>query len=120
MSSIAFIEQAAVAASDPPTFAELRARSITWIGFVFVAGPPILFLAVPLLVLALSLIWAFALLFALAAVFVVVMTAVGFAVALLALPYMLIRRARARRTARSHITGSGAHGAAVKSPRAVA
>jgi hypothetical protein len=82
-------------------YEELAADSIPWIGFVFVAGPPLIFLAVPLVVFALSLIWAFPLLFALVAAVVAVMAVVGLAVALVAVPYVLIRRALEHRTARA-------------------
>jgi hypothetical protein len=109
-----------LAGSDRPTFGELVAESVSWIGFVFVAGPPLIFLAVPWLVLVLSLIWPFAFLFMLAAAFIAVIAAVGFAGAVLATPYLLIRRVRARRTVRAHVSDSTAHLLAVESSRAIA
>ena len=106
---------------ERPTVGEEIAEFIPWIGFVFVAGPPIAFVAVPLLVLVLGgLIWAFALLFAVVTAFIAVMAALGFSGALLASPYLLIRRVRARRRVRADLADPAAHLVAVKSPQAVA
>jgi hypothetical protein len=116
MSSIAHIEPAP---GDRPTFADEAAACIPWIGFVFVAGPPVALLAIPLLILGLSLFWPFLLLFTLVAACVALMTAVVLAGALLAAPYMLIRRVRARRKVSADVTAS-AHLVSAESPRAVA
>ena len=69
---------------ERPTFSELLAEWAPWTAFVFVAGPPVIFLLLPLLVLVLSLVWVFALLFAVAAVFIAGMVAVGLASGLVA------------------------------------
>src|SRR3954447_7940891 len=117
MSSIAVIKPPPAAL---PTFVERLAEYMPWIGFVFVAGPPVAFLAIPCVVLALSLVWAFALLFTLLAALAAVAGAVGFAGALLASPYLLVRRFRARQRARADLGGPTAHLAAVSSRRAIA
>lgn len=69
------------------------------IGFVFVAGPPILFLVGPLLILVLLLIPPAAFLLTLAAVLFVVTAGVALVGALLASPYLLVRHVRDRRAA---------------------
>jgi hypothetical protein len=106
--------------ADLPTFAERLVESMPWIGFVFVAGPPVVFLAIPCVVLALSLVWAFTLLFALLAALGAVVAALGFAGALLASPFVLVGRVRARRRARADVGGPTSHLVAVGSPRAIA
>jgi hypothetical protein len=103
-----------------PTLVERLVEYMPWIGFVFVAGPPVAFLAIPCVLLALSLVWAFALLFALLATLGAVVAALGFAGALLASPYLLVRRVRVRNRARADLGGPTAHVVAVGSRKALA
>src|SRR4051812_16352057 len=84
-------------AAERATSSELVVEWAPWIAFVFVAGPPLVFVALPLLIVVLSLIWVFALLFALAALFIALLVPVGLARGLVASSRVLIRRLRARR-----------------------
>src|SRR3954453_19073453 len=102
-----------------PTFSDLLAEWAPWTAFVFVAGPPVLFVVLPLLVLALSLVWVFALLFVFAAVFIAVMVAVGLASGLLASSRLVIRRLRARRAEAARAGHAATHLVTVESPRAI-
>src|SRR5881398_2876182 len=90
---------------ERPTPSEMVAEGAAWIAFVFVAGPPVLFLVGPLLVLVLGgLVWPFALLFALAAACVAVAAALALAGTLVASPYLLVRHVRARLRVRANLS----------------
>lgn len=82
--------------SDPPTIGDMLGEIVPLVGFVAVAGPPVMFVVGPWAVVVLALIGPFLLLFSfvLAAALVAV---VG--VALLAPPYLLVR----------HLRGHGTH-----------
>ena len=88
------------------------------LGFVFVAGPPILFLVGPLLVLVLMLIPPVALLVTLAAVLVAVTAAVALVGGVLASPYLLVRHVRERRALHSNVTDPAEQHGPVDSLRA--
>ena len=105
--------------AERATSSELAAEWAPWLAFVFVAGPPVLFVVLPLLVLALSLVWVFALLFVLAAVLMAVMAVVGLASGLLACSRLLIGRLLARRAAGARVGDATTHLAAVESQRAI-
>jgi small-conductance mechanosensitive channel len=105
--------------AERATSSELAAEWAPWVAFVFVAGPPLLFVALPLLVVVLSLVWVFALLFALAALFIALLVAVGLASGLVASSRLLIRRRRARRADGVRVGDAAAHLVAVESPRAI-
>ena len=91
--------------SQPPSPATSHAvedslgEVVQTLGFVFVAGPPILFLLGPLLVLVLLLIPPAAFLLTLAAVLVAVTAAAALVGGVLASPYLLVRHVRERRAA---------------------
>jgi len=107
------------AEAERATSSELVAEWAPWIAFVFVAGPPLIFVALPLLVVVLSLVWVFALLFALAALFIALLVAVGLATGLVASSRLLIRRLRARRADATRVGDATTHLLAVESPRAI-
>ena len=117
MNSIAVIKPPPV---ETPTFVERVAEYMPWIGFVFVAGPPVLFLVVPCLVLALSLLPAFAFLVTLVAALIALMVVAVCAGALIATPYLMIRRVRIGRRVRSDVGERTAHVVAVGSREATA
>lgn len=116
MSSIAATKPPA----DFPTFVERLVEYVPWVGFVFVAGPPVAFLAIPCVILALSLVWAFALLFAVLAALSAAVAAAALVLALVGSPYLLFRRFRAHREARADAGGPSAPLVAVGSRRAIA
>jgi hypothetical protein len=105
--------------TERPTFTDLLAEWAPWTAFVFVAGPPVVFLTLPLLVVVLSLVWVFALLFALAALFIALLVAVGLAGGLVASSRLLIRRLRARRAEGARAGDATTHLVTVESPRAI-
>jgi uncharacterized membrane protein len=85
--------------TSAPTPKEVLDRVLEFVGFVFVAGPPVAFLLVPWLLLVLLLIPPAALLLTLAAVVFVagaLLAAVG---AIVASPYLIVRHIRARHEA---------------------
>jgi uncharacterized membrane protein len=86
-------------ADTRPTFKEVLDRILEIVGFVFVAGPPVLFVAVPwLLVVLLLTPW----LAAMVALVVVVLAAgalLAAAGAIVASPYLVVRHVRAHRAA---------------------
>lgn len=83
--------------SDPPSVGEMLGEIVPLVGFVAVAGPPVIFVVGPWALVVLALIGPFLLLlsFVLAAALVV---AVG--AAFLAPPYLLVRHIRVHRTHR--------------------
>jgi hypothetical protein len=103
--------------TERATSGELVAEWAPWTVFVLVAGPPVIFLAIPLLVLVLSLVWAFALLFVLASAFFAVIAAVGLATGLVASLRRLIRRRRARRADLARVGDATTHLLAVEALR---
>lgn len=96
-------ETAPTPPSEPPSAAKPRSATdwlgdvIPSIGFVFVAGPPVVFLVGVLLVLVLLLIPPAALVFTIALVVVAAAAVIGLAGAVLASPYLVVRHLRARR-----------------------
>jgi hypothetical protein len=74
-----------------PTFAEMVADIVPVIGVIFVAGPPVIFIAGPWLFLVLMLSGAFAVLVAFAALWVVAAVLLTTLAAMFATPYLLVR-----------------------------
>jgi hypothetical protein len=95
---------ASVAAEERPTFREMLDDVLPVIGVVFVAGPPVVFLAAPWLLLVLMLSGPFALLVAFAAVGFIAAALLVCVAALLAAPVVLVRRLR-RRHRSAHAIG---------------
>jgi hypothetical protein len=86
---------ASTSASEHPTFREMLAELIPLIGAVAGYGPPVIFLAGPWLLIALMLSAPFAFLLTLVVVMLVAATVlVALPAAILAAPYLLIRRHR--------------------------
>jgi uncharacterized membrane protein len=86
-------------ANTSPTFKEVSDRILEIVGFVFVAGPPVLFVAVPWLLIALLMApWVAAMVGLVAVVLAAgaLLAAVG---ALIASPYLVVRHIRAHRAA---------------------
>lgn len=107
-------------ASDPPTFGELLGKTLQLIGVVVVAGPPVVLLAGPLLLLALVLIGPFALLFTLVVLFVVALVLVALTGALLAMPFLLVSHLREHRAVHASISAPAGQPVSVESRRAIA
>lgn len=112
------------AASERPTFGEMVAEIVPLIGFIPVAGPPVIFVLGPWLFLVLMLAGPFACLFALVVVMIVaamVLAALAGAVlALLAAPYLLVRYVREHRARHASLGARAPQFVAVGSPRVVA
>jgi hypothetical protein len=91
--------------SEYPTFRQALAETIPLVGAIAGYGPPVIFLAGPWLLLALMLSAPFALLLTLIAVMLAAATVlVGLPAAILATPYLVMRRVhkvRERRESRS-------------------
>lgn len=86
--------------SPPPTFGEILQETDPLIGYIPVAGPPVLLLVVPWVLFALMLAGPFALLVTLALLFVVAIVLIGLAGVILASPYLLVRHLRGRHAGR--------------------
>jgi hypothetical protein len=83
--------------SEHPTRAETPAEIVPVIGVVAVAGPPVVLLAGPLVLLALIIAGPFLLLLTLVAVLVASAVVLALIGAILASPYLLVRHLRDRR-----------------------
>jgi hypothetical protein len=109
------------AASEHPTSREMLAEIVPLIGAVAGFGPPVIFLAGPWLLLGLMLSGSFAFLLTLVAAMLVAATVlVGLPAAIIAAPYLLIRRLRRARAARAISTNRAARLVPVGSTRVVA
>ena len=106
-------------ASGPPTPGDLLADIVPVIDTVFVAGPPVLVMWAGTVLLALMLAGPFALLVTFVVVLVAAAALVALAGAILATPYLLIRRFRAHRV-RHATSGTARQALAVASQRAIA
>jgi hypothetical protein len=80
-----------------PDVAAMILEVVSLIGFVAVAGPPVLFIAAPWILLALLLAGPFAVLLALVLALAAAAVLVGCIAAMLATPYLMFRRRRAAR-----------------------
>ncbi len=89
------------AAPEPPTFGEMLDDITPVVGVIAVAGPPVIFVAAPWLLLGLLLSGPFALAVALAVVAMLLVALMAAIVAILAAPYLLVRYVRARRAERA-------------------
>jgi hypothetical protein len=86
-----------------PTVGEIVEETLPLIDFVPQAGPPIVFVAAPWLLLSLMLIGPFALLVTLVVVLVAAAAIIALAAAVLASPYLVVRRVRAYRAAHATV-----------------
>jgi hypothetical protein len=84
-------------ASEPPTVGDMLADIVPVLETVFVAGPPVLFVWAGTVLLALMLAGPFALLVTLIVVLVAAAALVTLAGAILATPYLIVRRLRRHR-----------------------
>jgi hypothetical protein len=78
-----------------PDFGDMVDETVPLIFFVAVAGPPVLFIVAPWLLVALLLAGPFALALVIVAALVAARAVIGCIVAILAAPYLLLRRHRA-------------------------
>jgi hypothetical protein len=109
------------AASERPTSREMLAEAIPLIGAVAGYGPPVIFLAGPWLLLGLMLSGSFAFLLTLVTAMLVAATVlVALTAAILAAPYLLIRRLRSYRATRAFNNNRAARLVPVGSTRVVA
>jgi hypothetical protein len=112
---------ASTSASEHRTFGEMLAEIIPLIGAVAGFGPPVIFLGGPWLLLGLMLSGSFAFLLTLVVVMLVAATVlVALPAAILAAPYLLIRRLRSARAGRAFSDNHAAQFVPVGSTRAVA
>jgi hypothetical protein len=99
----------------------MLAEIVPLIGFVPVAGPPVIFVLGPWLLLVLVLAGPLAWLFALVVVVIVTATALAaLAAAILAAPYLLVRHLRRHRARHASISGPAAKVVAIESRRVAA
>lgn len=87
-----------------PSFGDALDETLSLVGLVPVAGPPLVLLAVPWLLFGLMLAGPFALLFALIVLIVAAWALVGLIGAILAAPFLLVRRLRGHATRRTSTT----------------
>jgi hypothetical protein len=114
-------QNASTSASEHPTFGEMLSEIVPLIGAVAGYGPPVIFLAGPWLLLGLLLSGPFAFLLTLLAVMLVAATVlVALTAAILAAPYLLIRRLRSYRAHRLFSNDHAAQLVPVGSTRVVA
>jgi hypothetical protein len=106
--------------TERPTFGEILDDVLPVIGVIFVAGPPVVFLAAPWLLLALMLSAPFALLVAFVVVALVAVALLVTLAAVLAAPYVLVRRLRRSYRAAQPVTVPAARVASLHSPRVAA
>jgi hypothetical protein len=107
---------AAPSGSDHPTFGEMAAEIVPLVDAVAGYGPPVIFLAGPWLLLGVVLSGPFAFLLVLVAFMVVAATVlVALTAAILAVPYLLVRRLRRHRARHTF-----AQLVPIESPRVVA
>ncbi len=83
----------------PPPVRDMLNELLPLLDVVVVAGPPASFILVPWLLLVLVLVGPFLLLLTMAAIALVVVLVVALIVAILATPYLLVRRLRGRQAA---------------------
>jgi hypothetical protein len=108
-------------ASERPTFGAMLAEIVPLIGFVPVAGPPVVFVLGPWLFVVLLLAGPLAWLFALVVVMIVAATVLAaLAAAILAAPYLLVRHLRRHRARHASISPPAARVVAIESPRVAA
>ena len=88
----------------PRTFGDILEEADPLIGYIPVAGPPVILVVVPWLLFALMLAGPFALLLTLVVLFVAATALIGLAGVILASPYLLVRHLRAR--AADHVSSS--------------
>ena len=90
--------------SPPPTFGDILNETDPLIGYIPVAGPPVLLVAVPWLLFALMLAGPFALLLTFVVLLVAATLLIGLAGVILASPYLLVRHLRGRRADHASIS----------------
>lgn len=106
--------------AERPTFTEVAADILPVIGVIFVAGPPVIFIAGPWLLLALMLSGPFAVLVAFAALWIVATVLLTSLAAVSATTYLLVRGlVRRHRTSRA-ASIAGARIRSLESRQAVA
>jgi hypothetical protein len=103
--------------SPPPTFGEILEEADPLIGYIPVAGPPVLLVMGPWVLFALMLAGPFALLLTLVVLFVAATTLIGLVGVILASPYLLVRHVRGRRTGQASISSPVLQLIPVESPR---
>jgi len=104
-----------------PTFREMLAETIPLVGAIAGYGPPVIFLAGPWLLLALMLSAPFAVLLTLIAAMLVAATVlVALAAAIVAPPYLLVRRLRTHRARRAFSNDRAPRLVPIRSPRVAA
>ena len=108
------------AGSDGPTFGEIVDEILPITDVVLVAGPPVLFVAVPWLLLALMLSGPFAVLVALMVVLAGVAVLCAAIIGIVATPYLVVRGVFRRYRAAQAIRVPGAHLAPLDRPRVLA
>jgi hypothetical protein len=109
------------ATSEHPTFGGMLAEIVPLIGAVAGFGPPVIFLAGPWLLLGLMLSGSFAFLLTLVVAMLVAATVlVALPAAILAAPYLIIRRLRSYRATRAFSDNRAARLVPVGSTRVVA
>jgi hypothetical protein len=106
--------------SRPPTFAEVAADIVPVIGVILVAGPPVIFIAGPWVLLCLMLTAPFAVLVAYVAIPVAAAALLATLIGICATPYLVLRGLHRRHRTSRAIAVSGLHVASLDSPRAVA
>jgi hypothetical protein len=111
---------ASLTPTERPTFEEMLDDVRPVIGVVFVAGPPVVFLAGPWLLLGLMLSGPFALLVAFVVVGLVAVALLMTLAAICAAPYVLVRRLHRRYRASRAISIPATQVASLHSPRVVA
>jgi hypothetical protein len=104
--------------SDPPTFGEMLDEILPLVGFVAVAGPPVVLLVGPWLLFGLMLFPPSALLTTLVAVLVAATVLVALIAAILATTYLLVSHLRGRRAGHASSGGPVMQLAPIESPRA--
>jgi hypothetical protein len=112
---------ASPSASERPTAGGTLAEILPLVDAPVFEGPPVVFLAVPWLLLALMLSGPFAFLVTLVVAMLVVATVlVALTAAILVAPYLLVRRLRGRRARHAFSNGHAAQLVPIESPRVVA
>jgi hypothetical protein len=108
-------------ASQRRTFGEMLAELVPLIGFVPQAGPPVVFVLGPWLLLVLTLAGPLAWLFALVVVMIVAATVLAaLTAAILAVPYLLVRHLRRQRARHASVSAPAAQVVGIESRRVVA
>jgi hypothetical protein len=107
---------ARLAVSAEPPVREVLAETLPLIGVIPVAGPPVVLVAVPWVLLALMVAGPFALLFTFVLLFVAAAALVGLIGAMLASPFLLVRRVREHRARHASLRAPAAPRVAVGEP----